>query len=191
MAGAGAFNDVPVKHSGEQAAAIDSEQQPLAVAGTVMGQGIRMTAGLAEKSAEEAALDIFHRISDDEGVVRVAWHWEEEEAMTLRSVAVQQKGPEPAQVKEMIRKEVESILGADEVADDTPLMDTGLDRLRDSLSSVQFRNDLTRDFNVKLSDAWNKTTIGEAEPPHCIMASELCSVLGDAAAALSRGELTE
>lgn len=32
------------------------------------------------------------------------------------------------------------------MANDTPLMDTGLD----SLSAVQFRNDLTRDFNVKL-----------------------------------------
>jgi len=39
------------------------------------------------------------------------------------------------------------IIGSDDdVHDDTPLMDTGLD----SLSSVQFRNDLTRDFQVKL-----------------------------------------
>eukprot|EP00439_Symbiodinium_sp_Y106_P025908 s830_g3.t1 len=146
------------------------EQQPLAVALMLCARGFLElgTAGLAEKSAEEA-LDIFHRISDDEGVAAAnellneigpsgmalggGGSYEVEaiaaapEPGAAASVAVQQKGPEPAQVKEMIRKEVESILGsADEVADDTPLMDTGLD----SLSSVQFRNDLTRDFNVKL-----------------------------------------
>lgn len=101
-----------------------------------------------------------------------------------------------------------SLAGSDEVANDTPLMDTGLDRakqsqwkhvamrcwellhpvpftlvqssessldnqavkwhwsfvhrvlknrcvLQDSLSAVQFRNDLTRDFNVKLFSAKN------------------------------------
>lgn len=146
------------------------EQQPLAVALMLCARGFLElgTAGLAEKSAEEA-LDIFHRISDDEGVAAANELLNEigpsgvalggggsydveaiaptPEPGAAASVAVQQKGPEPAQVKEMIRKEVESILGsADEVADDTPLMDTGLD----SLSSVQFRNDLTRDFNVKL-----------------------------------------
>eukprot|EP00434_Breviolum_minutum_P020485 symbB.v1.2.018062.t1/scaffold1427.1/size119462/2 len=140
------------------------------------------TAGLAEKSAEEA-LHLFTSIKDQEGAAAAEELLNEigPSGMAISGTsnyeieapagptpgagaasdagAVQQKGPDAAQVKEMIRREVESILGSsDEVANDTPLMDTGLDRaniaawlpLQDSLSAVQFRNDLTRDFNVKL-----------------------------------------
>jgi len=128
------------------------------------------TAGLAEKSAEEA-LHLFTSIKDQEGAAAAEELLNEigPSGMAISGTsnyeieapagptpgagaasdagAVQQKGPDAAQVKEMIRREVESILGSsDEVANDTPLMDTGLD----SLSAVQFRNDLTRDFNVKL-----------------------------------------
>lgn len=54
---------------------------------------------------------------------------------------------DPVAIRAQIRAQIANIVGSEEgVQDDTPLMDIGLD----SLSSVQFRNDLTRDFNVKL-----------------------------------------
>jgi len=144
------------------------EEQPLAMALMLAARGfIELgTVGMAEKAAEEA-LAIFTRLRDDEGLaaanellnelgpaggagVSGIANYEVEAVANVPAAAsavAKQEGPDPAQVKEMIRKEVEMILGSsDEVANDTPLMDTGLD----SLSAVQFRNDLTRDFNVKL-----------------------------------------
>lgn len=148
----------------------DSQQLSMALMLAARGFLELGTAGLAEKSAEEA-LYLFRNLKDAEGVAAAEELLDQigpsgvaisgtggydVEAIgdapaaggaASAAGAVQQKGPDAAQVKEMIRKEVEGILGSsDDVANDTPLMDTGLD----SLSAVQFRNDLTRDFNVKL-----------------------------------------
>ena len=90
------------------------------------------TAGLAEKSAEEA-LYLFTNLKDQESMaeaedllnqigpsgVAVSGTYEVEAigdvatpGAAAASGAVQQKGPDAAQVKEMIRREVEGILGS-------------------------------------------------------------------------------
>ncbi|CAE8710877.1 unnamed protein product [Polarella glacialis] len=137
------------------------------------------TPGLAEKAAEQA-LDLFKSSGDSEGEKAALQLLDEigprmvggltagsyadvpaggAPALTQSVAEAAPQGPDAAQVREMIRREVELVVGsADDVQDDIPLMDTGLD----SLSSVQFRNDLTRDFNVKLpaSLVFDYPTIG-------------------------------
>jgi len=56
------------------------------------------------------------------------------------------KGPDPLVVKNKIRQLVGEALDADEISMDTPLMDSGLD----SLASVSFRNDVSKEFSTSL-----------------------------------------
>lgn len=57
-------------------------------------------------------------------------------------------GLDPANVRDQVREEVAQLIGLDEdsLFDDTPLMDSGMD----SLSSVEFRNVLAKDFSMNL-----------------------------------------
>jgi len=56
------------------------------------------------------------------------------------------KGPDPLFVKNKIRQLVNDALDAEEISLDTPLMDSGLD----SLASVSFRNEVSKEFNTQL-----------------------------------------
>merc|ERR1719414_326894 len=56
------------------------------------------------------------------------------------------KGLDPLVVKNKIRQLVSDALDADEISLDTPLMDSGLD----SLASVSFRNDVSKEFSTTL-----------------------------------------
>lgn len=140
---------------------------------TAKGYQELSTPGLAEKAAEEA-LQLFEKTEDQEGAAAAnellneigpsgmamggggggANNYDIAEvaapaAGAESAVAAMKKEPamDRETVKQMVHKEVEMITGGgDDVEDDTPLMESGID----SLSSVQFRNDLTRDFNVKL-----------------------------------------
>lgn len=61
-------------------------------------------------------------------------------------VAPEKKGLDEAQVRSVIMDLVATVVGDGEIFDDSPLMESGLD----SLSSVQFRNDLNKSFNMTL-----------------------------------------
>lgn len=57
------------------------------------------------------------------------------------------QGLDPEMVRERVRDEVMQTVGIEDIVDDVPLMDTGMD----SLSSVEFRNSLAREFQMNLS----------------------------------------
>merc|ERR1719221_2395874 len=60
--------------------------------------------------------------------------------------AVATKGLDPMIVRAKLKDMVKDLISSDEVDVDTPLMDSGID----SLSSVQFRNDVAKEFNTQL-----------------------------------------
>jgi len=155
---------------------LNSTAQALLI--TARGYQDLSTPGLAEKAAEEA-LELFKKTEDEEGAAAANDLLNEigpsgvalggggggsydlpENAEAAPAAAAAADGAasgavatpskptfDRATVNQMLHKEVEMIVGSsDDVSDDTPLMESGID----SLSSVQFRNDLTRDFNVKL-----------------------------------------
>jgi len=57
-------------------------------------------------------------------------------------VASKMQGPNVEQIMEQVQDIASSLIGTDELAGDTPLMDAGLD----SLASVEFQNTLQKDF---------------------------------------------
>lgn len=67
-------------------------------------------------------------------------------AASMGGGAVVSKGPDPTFVKNKIRTLVGEALDAEEISLDTPLMDSGLD----SLASVSFRNEVSKEFNTTL-----------------------------------------
>merc|ERR1719329_379625 len=71
----------------------------------------------------------------------------QEAAASESAVAAGPKGPDPVVVRGRVKETVRQLLGSDEdFEDDNPLMEGGLD----SLSAVQFRNDLVKEFAVNL-----------------------------------------
>uniref|UniRef100_A0A7S0BC73 Carrier domain-containing protein n=1 Tax=Pyrodinium bahamense TaxID=73915 RepID=A0A7S0BC73_9DINO len=59
---------------------------------------------------------------------------------------VKPKGPDPLVVRNKIRQLVNDALESEDVSMDTPLMDSGLD----SLASVSFRNEVSKEFSTNL-----------------------------------------
>merc|ERR1719503_100158 len=71
----------------------------------------------------------------------------DEGAESGSGAAAAPKGPDPIVVRGKIKETVLQLLGNDDdFEDDNPLMEGGLD----SLSAVQFRNDLVKEFGINL-----------------------------------------
>lgn len=97
-------------------------------------KGVALVQELIEMLAPKRGMQMM--VEEDEGVV----------AAVSAAVVVAPKGLNPNDVKIKLRDMVRELIANDTVEIDTPLMDSGVD----SLSSVQFRNDVAKEFQTNL-----------------------------------------
>eukprot|EP00933_Yihiella_yeosuensis_P031329 TRINITY_DN2488_c2_g7_i1.p1 TRINITY_DN2488_c2_g7~~TRINITY_DN2488_c2_g7_i1.p1 ORF type:complete len:528 (+),score=144.02 TRINITY_DN2488_c2_g7_i1:83-1666(+) len=147
----------------------DEQSTAIALLRCAQGYQEMKTLGMMERAAEEA-LELFDKCNDSEGKAeakklldsigttmgggQINFDDQGGDGATaaIEGQSAAESGivvPDIESVREIIRNQVEQTIGTsdDDIQNDTPLMDTGLD----SLSSVQFRNDLSREFNVNLN----------------------------------------
>jgi tetratricopeptide (TPR) repeat protein/acyl carrier protein len=120
----------------------------------VAGEAVSIFSELKDMKGAAAAQAIIERIEEARGGMRGGMHMMQRMDIDATPVAAASalvvettsKALDPMVVRAKLKDMVKDLISTDSVDVDTPLMDSGID----SLSSVQFRNDVAKEFNTTL-----------------------------------------